>query len=115
MMDFKEAFADDLKNAYFDTGEFASTHTIDGAECTVVMTEVRADDAKAVNNVMRTTLIPKDTSINRVTHMLYARDTELRHKITVGSMINLDGRRCFVFAVSHTDGVYTIAVGTNTV
>jgi hypothetical protein len=115
MMNFKEAFLDDLECAYFDTDEFAGIHTIDGVECRVVVAEVRADDAKSAGNATRSTLIPKDTSVNRITHTIYARDCDLRKKVTAGSVISLDGRRCFVFAVSHTDGVYTIAIGTNTV
>jgi hypothetical protein len=107
-MNFKEAYAADLENAFFDLDEFGSVHNIDGVDCVVVMTEINADG-------VRNTFNQKETAVNKVKYALYARDKDLRRKISVNSMITLDGRKCFVNDVSHSDGVYTIVISINAV
>lgn len=107
-MNFKEAFEDDLENAYFDLDDFGSVHVIDGVECAIVMSEIKPEGVK-------NTFIQKETAVNKVKYAIYARDKDLRRKITVNSMITLDGRKCFVHDVSHTDGVYTIIISINAV
>ena len=42
-MNFKDAFKDDLEEAFFDLDEFAEEHTIDGVKMTVIKQEVRHD------------------------------------------------------------------------
>lgn len=111
MDNFKEAYADDLENVFFDVEEFASKHTIDGEECTVVLTDVTSVDAKAYNRTMHTTTSSKERAVSRISHILYIRDTELKRKITSNSLINLDGKKYFVQDMTHTEGVYKLAIG----
>jgi hypothetical protein len=113
-MNFKEAFADDLKNAYFDIDDFGTVHNIDGVECTIVLTEIRAEESAGYRHAANA-INPKETAVNKHGYVIYARDTDLRKKVTVNSMITLDGRKYFVQGVSHTDGIYTLTVGINAV
>lgn len=111
MNNFKEAYEDDLEAAFFDEEEFASKHTIDGEECTIVLIDITSVDARLLNRSMKTSLIPKETAINKTSYILYIRDTELKRKITSNALINLDGKKYFVQDVKHTDGVYRLAIG----
>jgi hypothetical protein len=114
-MNFKEAFADDLQKAYFDLDDFGTTHTIDGVECDIVMTEIKAEDSVRSYRLSKNALNPKESAINKHGYVIYVRDTDLRKKVTVNSMITLDGKKFFVYEVSHTDGIYTLTVGINAV
>ena len=111
MDNFKEAYADDLENVFFDVEEFASKHNIDGEECTVVLINTTSVDAKAYNRTLHTTSSPKERAVNRISHILYIRDTELKRKFTSNSLINLDGKTYFVQDVKHMRGVYRLAIG----
>lgn len=115
MNNFKEAYADDLESAFFDEEEFASKHTIDGHECTIVLIDVTSADARMTYRSEKTSMISKETAINKTSYILYIRDTELKRKITSNALINLDGKKYFVQDVKHTDGVYRLAIGIHAV
>lgn len=117
MNSFKEAYQDDLDNAFFDEEEFADRHTIDGEECTIILTDVTSTDASPRG--VKTALNPKETAINRVSHIIYIRDTEVeklkRTKFSCNAMINLDGKTYFVQDVKHQNGMYRLAIGIHSV
>lgn len=115
MNNFKEAYQDDLNNAFFDEEEFASKHTIDGEECTIVLIDMSSTDAKTYYGRTKSNLNPKETAINRISHIIYIRDTELKRKVTINAMITLDGKNYFVQGVKYTDGVYWLAIGIHAV
>lgn len=115
MNSFKEAYQDDLENAFFDEEEFAGRHTVDGEECMLILT----DNTSTVPVLLKNALNQKETAVNKISHILYIRDTEAeklkRTKFTVNAMIHLDGKKYFVQDVKHTDGVYRLAVGIHAV
>lgn len=115
MNSFKEAYQDDMENAFFDEEEFAGKHTIDGKECTLILT----DNTSTAPALLKNALNPKETAINKISRNLYIRDTEAgkleRTKFTVNAMINLDGKKYFVQDVRHTDGVYRLTIGIHAV
>lgn len=117
MDSFKEAYQDDLENAFFDEEEFASRHTIDGVECTVVLTE--CTNSAPSTSRLRYALNPKETAIDRISHVVYIRDAEAeklkRTKFTCNARIDLDGKKYFVQDVKHADGVYRLAIGIHSV
>lgn len=115
MNNFKEAYTDDLEAAFFDEDEFASKHTIDGEECTIVLIDITSVDARMSYRSEKTSLISKETAINKISYILYIRDTELKRKITSNALINLDGKKYFVQDVKHTEGMYRLAIGTHAV
>ncbi len=113
MDSFKEAYQDDLANAFFDEDEFASRHTIDGVECTVILTDCTNSPLSPSRS--KYALNPKETAIDKVSHIVYIRDTEAerlkRTKFTGNARIDLDGRKYFVQDVKHADGMYRLAIG----
>ncbi|MGN0338654.1 MAG: hypothetical protein ACI4EE_14265 [Lachnospiraceae bacterium] len=111
MENFKDCYQDDLENAFFDLDEFASTHTIDGKECAVLLMDTSVADGKMSYGLMKATLNPKESAINKVTHILFVREGDMRQKVTVNSLITLDNRKLFVQSVQKTEGVYKIALG----
>lgn len=113
-MNFKEAYLEDLGNAFFDLEEFASKHMIDGEEYTVVLTDMSGEEARALYG-NSSVLNPKETAIMKTSYVIYIRDTELKRKFSVNSMINLDGRKYFVQSVAHTEGVCRLAIGGHSV
>ena len=91
-MDFKEAYQGDIDQAFFDMEECASAHVIDGKECEVVLTNLSKTDAKTSYGLMKATLNPKETAINKLSYTLYIRDKDMRKKVTTNAVINLDGK-----------------------
>lgn len=112
MDNFKDAYQDDLENVFFDEDEFAGRHTIDGEACTAILIDITSSDAI---RAPKSAFNPKETAINRVSHIIYIRDTELKRKISSNALINLDGKKYFVQDVKHTDGVYRLDIGIHTV
>lgn len=115
MNSFKESYQDDLENAFFDEDEFASRHTIDGKECTVIL----IDNTSTARALLKNALNPKEAAVNKISSILYIRDMDAeklkRTKFTSNSVINLDGKKYFVQNVSHTDGVYRLTIGIHAV
>jgi hypothetical protein len=107
---FQDCFADDL-DAFFDMDDFASVHTIDGVKCTVVLAEMHRADAKTSYGLMKSTLNPKETAINKTTHRLYIRKSDLKRKVTVNSLMTLDGKKYFVQNVERVQGMCKIELG----
>lgn len=110
-MNFREAFEDDLENAFFDEDEFASRHVIDGEECTIVMTETISAEVK----MRKSSLNPKESAINDIRYVLYIREKDMKRKLTVNAMISLDGKKYFVRDVKHREGMYEVAIGIHAV
>lgn len=113
MENFKECFQDDLENAFFDVDEFASIHIIDGEKCSAVLIETSLLESKMPYGSRR--MNPKETAINKVTHILFVRESELKRKITSNSLIVLDGKKLFVQSVKKTAGVCKLELGINAV
>ncbi|MBE5910891.1 hypothetical protein [Pseudobutyrivibrio sp.] len=105
MNNFRECFEDDLDNAFFDLDDFADEHTIDGKKCVAVFTTTEIVNGKMSYGLMKATLNPKETAINKVQPLLFVRKSDLRAKVTPNSMITLDGVKYFVQQVTTTQGV----------
>lgn len=118
MNSFKEAYQDDLDNAFFDEEEFADKHIIDGEECTIILTDMTSVDASSYGHV-KSVMNSKETAINRVSHIILVQDTEVdklkRTKLTCNAMINLDGKKYFVQDVKHQNGMYRLTIGIHAV
>ena len=114
MDSFKEAYQDDLDNAFFDEEEFADKHMIDGEECTIILMDMTSVDASSYGH-LKSVMNPKETAINRVSYTILIRDTEVeklkRTKFTCNAIINLDGKKYFVQDVKHPNGMYRLALG----
>lgn len=114
-VDFREAYQDDLTEAFFDEDVFASRHTIDGKECTIVLTEAKSEGARRYYGRSRSTFNPKETSVNKASYIIYVREKDIKRKLTTNAMINLDGSQYFIIDVGWHEGVYTLVVGIHTV
>lgn len=110
-MDFKDMVIDDLDTVFFDMDEFAETHNIDGKDIDVVLTTTTFKSAKMTYGLMKSTLNPKETAINKSGYLLYIRDKDARERYTVNAMIKLDGVTMFVQNVEHTKGVWQLKIG----
>lgn len=115
MENFRDCFQDDIENAFFDLNDFASNHRIDGKECTVILIENTNMPGKMSYGLMKSTLNPKESAIDQISHTLYIRQTDLRKKVSSNSMIELDGKKMFVRSVQNTEGVYKIEIGIHAV
>lgn len=110
-MNFREAYQDDLANAFFDEDELASKHTIDGKECTVILTGTKREGARKYYGRAQSTFNQKETAVNKVSHVVYVRETDIQRKLTVNAVINLDGKKYFILDVEFHEGVYTLVIG----
>lgn len=113
-MNFKEAYQEDLENAFFDQDEFASTHTIDGEEHSIVLVDMKSADAKGAYG-RKSSLNPKETAINKVSYTVYIKEKDVKRKFTSNAMINLDGKNYYIHDVGRTEGVYRLDIGIHAV
>lgn len=114
-MNFREAYQDDLANAFFDEDGFASRHTIDGKECTVILAEARREGARKYYTRAQSTFNQKETAVDRASHVVYVRETDMQRRPAVNAVISLDGRKYFVLDVRLHEGVYTLVIGIHAV
>jgi hypothetical protein len=68
-------------------------------------------DAKMSYGLMKSTLNPKETAINKTTHLLYIRKSDLKRKVTANSLMTLDGKKYFVQKAERVQGLYRIELG----
>lgn len=115
MMTFKDAYKDDLGNAFFDVEEFAEIHTIDGEEYAAVLIEMKNENAKMSYGSTRSTLNPKETAIGRVKYVIYFREEDARRKFMQNAVVNLDGKKFFIHDIQRQNGVYRMEIGINAV
>lgn len=110
-MTFKEGFADDLQNVFFDLDEFASEHVIDGKTYTCVITRLDQAEAKMSYGLMHSTLNPKEHEINKATHVIYLRTADISRKLSTRANIRLDGKNMFIWDIDKVEGVTIVYVG----
>lgn len=98
-MNFREAYQDDLDEAFFDTEEFASEHVIDGKPRTVILLNRDGQDAgrRAIN--------PKEYAVGSYIVTMYIRESDAWRKFTANATMNLDGETVWISRVQHTMGV----------
>ena len=114
-MSLKDRLTKDLDKIFFNTDEFAEVHTIDGVEMTVIITEVDTEEATMSYGLMKSTLNPKEKQIYRDAWEIYIRKSELTRKVTPNSIIDLDGKKMWVWDVYDTEGMYRLLVGQHAV
>lgn len=110
-MNFRDAYRDDLKEAFFDTDEFASEHVIDGKPMKVLLTKVNLQDARKARDGAKASLNPKERAINKAAMILRIREEDIDRKLTVNAVINLDGENMWINEVEHMEGMYRLLVG----
>lgn len=113
-MNFKEAYQDDLDNAFFDEDEFASKHTIDGEEYTIVLVDTTCADAQTSSG-RKSALNPKEAAVNKISYIVYIKGRDVKRKLTTNAMITLDGKKYFIQDVKYNEGVYRLEIGIHAV
>lgn len=114
-MIFKEDMMDDLNETFFCEEEFAETHSIDGRNIVVVLTDVTEQDVRSTYGSMKTTLNPAETSISKHLYHLFIRDKDTTRKYTTNSVILVDGQRMYVQSAKHAGGAWQLIIGKSTV
>lgn len=119
-MTFRDDVIDDLEETFFDIEEFAAIHEIDGVQLRVVVSQKSNEDVKMSYGLMKATLNPKETAINRQVYDIFIKENDFREKlsrkkITVNATFSLDGKHLFVNDVKKYEGYYHIIVGGHTV
>lgn len=104
-----ERMTNDLGRVFFK--EFATTHTIDGKEMPVILTQVETEEVRMSYGLMKATLNPKEKQLYRDVWELYVQKKDLERKITPNSTINLDGKNMWVWNIYDTEGLYKILIG----
>lgn len=111
-MNFRDAYQDDLKTAFFDLDGFASEHTIDDVPMVVVMERTDFANAKLSYGLMKNVLNPKETAINKECIILHINDSDMvRKKYTANARIRLDGEDMFIYDVKRMEGMHRLVVG----
>lgn len=109
-MTFQEMRKTDLDNVFFNTGEFASEHQIDGKMLTVILREDHYSGAKTRYGQSSGNINPKEDAINRNVLTLRIRETDVHRKLTAGAMIDVDGKKMFISDVKHPSGMYILTI-----
>lgn len=105
-MGFKEQFLDDLDSVFFNSEEFAETHTINGAEVDIVVD----------NDKLAELYISKESHTEELftdAIMFYVRKKDLDFEPVPGQYLEYDGRGMIISDVKTDDESYTIVLGAN--
>lgn len=109
-MTFQEMRKTDLDDVFFNAEELASEHKIDGKTVTVIWKEENFENAKTRYGPSSGNINPKENAINRNTWTLRIRESDVNRKLTVGAMIDVDGKKMFISDVKHINGVYVLVL-----
>ena len=109
-MTFQEMLRADLDHVFFNAGEMASEHEIDGKKMVVILKEEDLENARAHYRSTKNTLNPKENAINKQFFTVRIRESDVNRKFTSGAMITVDGKRMFVADVKHQRGVCVLTI-----
>lgn len=111
-MNFREAYEDDLEQAFFDPEEFAEEHTIDGKKVLAVVMDAGLTQA---NDRRQGAFNPKDMSINTDSKTVYLMEKNCERKFAPNTPINIDGKRMIVIKTGKLHGIVRLTVRKNAV
>lgn len=107
-MNFKEAYADDLDEAFFDEDEFAEKHLIDGVEMLAIKQEINFKDA---GNVLKGSFNPRENTQNDAGFLLFIKTKDAKRRFTANSRIQIDNKDMFIRSVEKTPGLIRLTIG----
>ncbi len=105
-MGFKEQLIGDLDSVFFNTEEFAETHTINGKSVGIVID----------NDELAKLYLSKDThteSLFMDSILFYVRKKDLDFEPVPGQYLNYDDRVFLISDVKTDDESYTVVMGAN--
>ena len=108
-MNFREAFKEDLDEAFFCSDEFATEHKIDGKPVTVVVAGIDREDGQSTRR--QNTMNPREKYISAEAITVYIREKDARERYSANATINFDGENMFVISATKTEGMYKLVIG----
>ncbi len=105
-MGFKEQLQEDLDVVFFNTEEFAETHTINGAEVDIVVDNDKLAELFIAREVHTEQLFTDSI-------MFYVRKKDLDFEPVTGQYLEYDGHGYIVTDVKTDDESYTVIMGAN--
>lgn len=106
---FKDIAQQDVKNIFFNDGEFSDQHTINGKPMHVIIDENELTEREQAYIVTQRT-----DGIHKKRLLIYVPAAEYGAKPVPGSRINLDGKRLYLVEdCIDEDGVYSITLEAN--
>lgn len=108
-MNFRDAFKEDLDEAFFCSDEFATEHKIDGKPVTVVVAGIDREDGKSTRR--QNTMNPREKYISAEAITVYIREKDARERYSANATINFDGENMFVISATKTEGMYKLVIG----
>ena len=109
-MNFRDAFKEDLDEAFFCPDEFATEHKIDGKPVTVVVAGIDQEDGQNTRN-RQNTMNPREKYISAEAITVYIREKDARERYSANATINFDGENMFVISANKTEGMYKLVIG----
>ncbi|MCD7857737.1 MAG: hypothetical protein LUG55_08085 [Clostridiales bacterium] len=103
---FKQAMMNDVTNVFFNPGEFADTHTIDGVEMTAMV-----DDVEHIEREKKMKSSMDGIYARQI--LLYVKASEFGPLPAQGRVLKLDGKTYSVVDTTDECGVYTITLEAN--
>lgn len=104
-MMFKEILREDIRALFFDLGEFAELHEINGRQMCVILDSNELLERESGNRIGR-----HQDGLYRAQMLLYVKAEEYGARPKVGSMLYLDGKPYRVSEAVDEGGVYSITV-----
>jgi hypothetical protein len=105
-MGFKEQLLEDLDNVFFNTEEFAESHTINGTDINIVVDNDTLADLYISKNANTDELFTDKI-------LFYVRKKDLSFEPVPGQYIDFDGSGYLITDVKTDDASYTIVLGAN--
>ena len=108
-MNFRDAFKEDLDEAFFCSDEFATEHKIDGKPVTVVVAGIDREDGQSTRR--QNTMNPREKYISAEAITVYIREKDASERYSANATINFDGENMFVISATKTEGMYKLVIG----
>lgn len=107
MISFKEAAREDVADVFFNTGEFADNHTINGRQMPVIV-----DENELIEREKHMKSNMDGVYVNQI--MIYVKGMDFGMLPAVGSAVKMDGKEYIVQDAVNEYGVYSITMEMNT-
>ena len=105
--EFKKALEEDIEGVFLNIDEFGEAHVVDGEEIIILFDEM---ELERVKSLMKSSY-DFDEDVHRADILFFAKKSDMPTRIQTNSVMEIDGKRWFVYQAKIVSGLWRILLG----
>lgn len=105
--EFKRSLEEDIEGVFLNIDEFGEAHVVNGKEITILFDEIELERVKGA--LQSGSDLAED--VHRADILFFAKQSDLPKRIQTNSVMEIDGRKWFVYQAKIVSGLWRILLG----